>query len=306
MSVAEVRASGLQSVSLATQLLQRARLAHPEAGIWEAADVQWWWRIPRSSDRLEQLYWVDGDGPVAAVLLTDWGRSWACDPIVVPGSEEVRIDAVWARALEEMIAVGETPVDVLAPDDDRDLLKLLAMTGFAREGRASGIAWMRAEDRPEVAPPPPTFALADRSEAYGPHPLAERSGALAETRLRQCSLYDPTLDLAIQTDEGDFAAYALFWFDPVTLVGLVEPLRVADGFQRRGLGRALLTAGLDRLAKRGARRFKVGYATGPARALYVGAGFGVSDTMASYRRQRRRVSGAGGAPADRRSGRRGG
>jgi hypothetical protein len=50
----------------------------------------------------------------------------------------------------------------------------------------------------------------------------------------------------------------------------------------RGLARAVLTAGLDRLAKRGARRLKVGYATDVARALYVGAGFRVTSTSRSY------------------------
>ena len=86
--------------------------------------------------------------------------------------------------------------------------------------------------------------------------------------------------------DGQTAGYALFWFDPVTEVGLVEPMRVEDAYQRRGLARALLTAGLERLARRGARRLKVGYATEPARALYVGAGFQVTSTDTSYSRRR--------------------
>ena len=69
------------------------------------------------------------------------------------------------------------------------------------------------------------------------------------------------------------AGYALFWFDPTTLVGLLEPMRVDDEYQRRGLARMLLTNGLDRLARKGARRLKVGFATDAARNLYLGAGF---------------------------------
>jgi hypothetical protein len=45
---------------------------------------------------------------------------------------------------------------------------------------------------------------------------------------------------------------------------------------------ALLTTGLDRLAQRGARRLKVGYATDVARGLYVGAGFQVISTSRSH------------------------
>ena len=103
--------------------------------------------------------------------------------------------------------------------------------------------------------------------------MQRRSGGEVETRLRQCSLYDPALDLAVRDAEGRAAGYALFWLDPVTEVGLLEPMRVEDEYQRRGLARALLTEGLERLAQRGARRLKVGYATEIARALYVGAGF---------------------------------
>jgi predicted N-acetyltransferase YhbS len=120
-------------------------------------------------------------------------------------------------------------------------------------------------------------------ETNRPHPMRPRSGERVEARLRQCSLYDPALDLAVEADDGETAGYALFWFDPVTGVGLVEPMRVEDAYQRRGLARAMLTAGLDQLAKRGARRLKVGYGTDAARALYVGAGFRVNGTCTSYR-----------------------
>jgi len=81
--------------------------------------------------------------------------------------------------------------------------------------------------------------------------MRRRSGEAVDARLRQCSLYVPALDLAVETGDGETAGYALFWFDPVTKVGLVEPMRVEDAYQRRGLARAMLTAGLDRLAKRG-------------------------------------------------------
>ena len=113
--------------------------------------------------------------------------------------------------------------------------------------------------------------------------MVRRNGEEVEARLRQCSLYDPALDLAVETADGEAAGYALFWYDPVTKVGLVEPMRVEDAYQRRGLARAMLTAGLDRLAKRGASRLKVGYSTDVARQLYCGAGFRVTSTSRTYR-----------------------
>jgi ribosomal protein S18 acetylase RimI-like enzyme len=283
MAINEMRASGLEYLALATELLQRARLADAEAGFWEAADLQWWWRTPRSSDAIDQLFWVDDDGPVAGAVLTDWGRSWGCDPIVVPGVSAVPLSTVWARALEAIEALRLEAVDVLARDDDFELRRLLAGAGFVPENDRSGITWMNVEDRPEVAALPEGFVLRNRAETMRPHPMRRRSGEGVEDRLRQCSLYDPALDLAVEAPGGEIAGYALFWFDPVTEVGLVEPMRVEDAYQRRGLARAMLTAGLERLARRGARRLKVGYGTAAARALYVGAGFRVTSTSTSYR-----------------------
>src|SRR5215216_4265016 len=117
MAVREVRASGLEYLALATALLQRVRLTDADAGLWEAADLQWWWRTPRRSDAIDQLFWVDDEGPVAGVVLTDWARAWGCDPIVVP-SATVWLAAVWTRAFEAIDSLGLEAVEVLARDDD--------------------------------------------------------------------------------------------------------------------------------------------------------------------------------------------
>ena len=283
MAIQEVRAAGLDYLALATELLQRARLADAEAGLWEAADLQWWWRTPRRSDAIDQLFWIDDDGPVAGVVLTDWGRAWGCDPIVVPGVLTVPLAGVWARAIEAIETLRLEAVNVVAGDDDFELQGLLASAGFIAGDERSGITWMSADDRPEVAALAEGFVLVDRArETTTPHPMRRRSGDGVEARLRQCSLYDPALDLAVEAADGQAAGYALFWFDPVTEVGLVEPMRVEDRYQRRGLGRAMLTAGLERLVTRGARRLKVGYSTDVARKLYVAAGFRVTSTSRTY------------------------
>src|SRR4051794_7144784 len=75
---------GLQALEAVTVLLQRVRDAHPTAGLYEAADLQWWWRTPRSTDDLPQLFWFDNGQPIAAVIATDWGDHVALDPMVMP------------------------------------------------------------------------------------------------------------------------------------------------------------------------------------------------------------------------------
>ena len=281
---------GAERVALATRLLQRVRLAHPTAGVWEAADVQWWSRTPRRSDELAMPFWLDDDGPVAAVLLTDWTTAWGLDVLRVrDGAPDM--DEVWGEARGLMAAAGQDVYDSLVREDDDELVTRLVSAGF-KPGSGAWEAWMDADERPPVVAPPDGYRLVDRTEERSrPHPMAERSGHDVEARLQRCSLYDPALDLAVRAADGSFAGYALFWADPVTGVGLLEPMRVEDAHSRRGLARAMLTAGLDRLANRGMTRLKVGFETDAARALYVGAGFRPGAALRSFSRALESVGG---------------
>jgi predicted N-acetyltransferase YhbS len=261
---------GLGRLNATTTVLQRARVEDPLGGMWEAADVQWWWRRPRATDELALPVWFDEVGPVAAAGLTAWNDTWQADVFCV--ASVVDEEDVWAATLEAAAGHPGEALQVLVFDDAR-LAGLAVRSGFAMADELSGTAWMDADQRPLVTQVD-GFAIVDRvTRADRPHPMIARNGEAVEARLRQCSLYDPTLDLAVEDADGRVAGYALFWFDHVTLVGLLEPMRVEDEYQRRGLARMLLTNGLDRLARKGARRLKVGFETDAARNLYLGAGF---------------------------------
>jgi predicted N-acetyltransferase YhbS len=282
--VREVRAAGFDAVLLATELLQRARRADPDAGLWEAADVQWWWREPRPSDAVDEHYWLDDEGPVAGVLLTSWtDDAWQCDPVVVPPASGVEPDVVWRRAMEHVAELSAKKVDVPVSDDDRTFLELAQRSGFTA-GMQDNTAWMDAADRPAVSAPAEGFVLTDRTQRRdAPHPMRHRNGDSLAQRLAQCPLYDPALDLAVETADGRVAGYSLYWFDPTTKVGLVEPVRVEDEFQRQGLARAMLSAGIDRLVTKGAQRVKISYETDAAATLYQRVGFRRTSTATWYR-----------------------
>lgn len=69
--------------------------------------------------------------------------------------------------------------------------------------------------------------------------------------LMRAPLYTPDLDLVIEAPDGQLVAFCLCWLDAVNRVGYFEPLGVHPAFQRRGLGRAVLQAGLRLLQSRG-------------------------------------------------------
>jgi GNAT superfamily N-acetyltransferase len=282
-SLKEVRAKGFDALTLATSLLQRARLADPVAGVWEAADVQWWWRRPKRSDEVEQLFWLDDDGPVAGILLTSSADdSWQCDPVVVPVVSGLEPDVVWSRALEHAAEHASTGFAVPVSDDGV-YEEVARRSGLSPDYRDS-TGWMDAPDRPAVSAAADGFFLSDRTQRLDvPHHMRDRSGDSVQQRLEQCSLYDPGLDLVVETTEGRVAGYSLYWFDPTTKVGLVEPVRVEDEFQRRGLASAMLTAGIDRLVARGAERVKISYGSEAAAGTYQGVGFQPTSTTTWYR-----------------------
>ena len=280
----KVRAAGFEGLMLATALLQRARRADSRFGLWEAADVQWWWRSPRRSDEVEKLFWVDDDGPVAGVLLTSWtDDDWQCDPVVVPRAPGIDVHSVWRRAVEHAAEHSPNGFEVPVGDDDHVFQELAQASGLVA-GERDSTAWMDVADRPAVQAPSEGFVLIDRTQRQDtPHHMRHRHGENVAQRLHQCPLYDPALDLAVETVDGRVAGYSLYWFDSTTKVGLVESVRVEDEFQRRGLARSMLSAGIDRLVSRGAQRVKISYETDAAATLYQSVGFRPSSTTTWYR-----------------------
>ena len=281
--------TGLERLTAMTALLQRIRLADLRMGVWEAADLQWWWRRPRASDDIALPVSFDDTGqPAAAAVLTEWPDAWSLDIIRLPGLT-VPLDDLAGPAWAELERREGSPmVESLVPADDTELSEWFTGRGFeAVEESWSG--WQAAADRPAVAALPPGYQLVDRV-VRGPdvapeHPMIARNGPEVEARLRQTTLYDPRLDLAVLAPDGSVAGYSLFWHDPITRVGLIEPVRVEDEHSSRGIGYAMIGAGLDRLARAGATTLKIGWESDRAGALYRRLGFADEATLTAYRRE---------------------
>jgi GNAT superfamily N-acetyltransferase len=262
--------SGIEYLVLVTELLDAARLVDPLHGTWEAADLQWWWRRDQHRDPGTQTFLMDGERPVSAVVLTNWGGRWQLDLLFTSPQHAEELKQLWPRAVQMMASVEAAPIELEVPTSDEQLIGCAVDAGFDIESKENWTCWMPASERPVLPRLASGFTLQSRTEAPDrPHPMAERSGTLVEARLAECSLYDPDLDLAVYTSEGDVAGYSLYWADHVTGVGLVEPMRTEDAFQHKGIARYMLAVGLDRLARSGCERLKVSTDI----RLYLSAGF---------------------------------
>lgn len=283
----KVTATGLDALTLITRLLQRARLADPHGGIWEAADHQWWWRSPRFSDDVEKIFWIDSEGPVGAVLVTRWSEeSWQIDPVVVPGTDSGLALDVWSGALTIANSLTSPTITIPIRDDDHLRISMAVDAGFVADD-SDMTKWMDVKAKPGIIEPQPGLLITNRIQKAGsPHHMMRRNSSVIAERLEQCSLYDPAFDLVMETTQGEVAGYSLYWFDPVTRVGLVEPVRTEEPFQRQGVARSLLTHGFHLLAERGATRIKVSCSTDAASRLYESVGFRTESTTTWYTRSR--------------------
>ena len=268
---------GIHSLEAATALLQRVRSAHPTKGVYEAADLQWWWRTPRSTDTFRQLFWFDHLGrPEAAVIATDWGDRIALDPIIMPDATPDWVAHVIERGLAHASESGFGAVELEVDRADEVMRAVLVGHGFAIKEDGLVETWLAADARPAISPLHEDYRLSSRRDTMlRPHHLIKRSGSDVEQRLLQTSLYRSDLDLLILDRDDNHAAYGLFWYNPATATGLVEPMRTEDDHQRRGLARHILTTGIDLLAEAGAVRIKICFEPdNPAsRGLYLSVGF---------------------------------
>lgn len=273
----EARLVGVDYLRAVTALLQRVRRAHPTKGLFEAADLQWWWRTPRSTDNLGQLFWIDHLGrPEAAMIATDWGDRIALDPIVMPDATSDWVAQVIERGLAHAGECGLGAVELEVDRADDITREVLAGHGFKIKEDGVVETWLALDARPEISPLHGDYRLLTRLDTMArPHHMILRSGPDVETRLRQTSLYRPDLDLLVLDRGDDHAAHGLFWYDPETATGLVEPMRTEDHHQRRGLARHVLTAGINLLADAGAMHIKICFEPGnpAARRLYLSVGF---------------------------------
>jgi len=286
MSLTVRHAAGFEYLGLITDLLQRCRVASPDTGVWEAADMQWAWRRDQHPDAEAATFWIDDSGDaVAAVVLSKGPDSVGCEVFAIGGVD--LLSATWAAVFEQLGSSPGATIETTANDDDTATIAILTDAGFEPGDDVGVSCWMDAGDRPSISALADGYRLLSRADAGNtPHHMINRNGTHVAERLAECSLYDPTCDLFIVAPDGSVAAYGLFWPDPVTGVGLVEPMRTEDDHQSRGLARHVLTAGVERLAARGCAQMKVTYMDDNpvSKHVYTSAGFTPREIARTWRR----------------------
>lgn len=286
MDLTQRNLTGLTYLETVTDLLHRIRHEGAFAGLYEAADLHWWWREDDAADPERQQFWFDAENrPVACLLCFDAETVRHYDFFCLPSARQVIDGSILPLVVSRISRPGKVSM-MNVRDDDRVLQRMLEEAGFVQTGAAL-VQTELVEDPPKTTLPP-GFRLTSRVEdARLPHHLIRRNGPDVDRKLREGSLYRPDLDLCVRDEAGTVAAYVLFWMDPVTQVGLIEPVRTEEAYQRKGLARHVIAEGVARLRALGAESIRVSYTADndAAANLYHGLGFVDRFKRLEYRRE---------------------
>lgn len=239
--------------------------------------------------RLEDVafLWEEG-GQIISILMPDGGLGEAhllVHPILRTPQLEEDMLAVAQERLATVGPDGSRKLCVWAPEQDRLRQGLLSARGYYK-GDWPETQWRRCLEAPIPTAPAPSgytirsledgLELLERCYASG---LAFHDGDTAtavENRndptwyrsIQTAPLYRRDLDMVAIAPDGAVAAFCTIWFDDATRSAYLEPVGTVPAHQRRGLARALMVEGLQRLQRMGATTaFVNGY--GPAaNALY--------------------------------------
>jgi len=264
-------------------LLSRVRVPYtPHPGEWD-----WWTFHADPRDRIEQLI---GPGAVADIAIGEGEVAFvdaevaACglsaeDSIelgrmMLPGirftvshvslADHARLDALRAAGFEL-----NGPPSVLFERGTSDVT-LTPVDGF--EIRA-----LRGEHEHVSRADAARLAFASTLE-----PEAHRARYL---RFMRSPAYALDRDIVAAAPDGTIASFAMYWMDDDLSLGQFEPVGTHPDFQRRGLARAVLHAGLVRLGEAGIARARVMTGGGNERAkrTYLATGFRPVDEVGSFR-----------------------
>ena len=255
-----------------------------------------WWRVAEDDPRsiYQTQLWFDNGRLIAFA----WPIEGQIDIVVHPDYSPLHNAALaWSETYFAVHAAEATVAPWVAWAFTSDAARIAALSarGYRRTERGLVVYGQTVPDpAPQPALPDGYTIRAVRGVAEVEQRVAVQRAAFESTwmtaerhdRVRNSPTYRPELDIVVVAPDGEFAAFALLWFDEANQMGVFEPLGVAPAYQRLGLGRAIMAEGLRRLAAAGARVacVETGRDHQTARRLYEATGFTLLDTDYAWAR----------------------
>ncbi|HKY46536.1 MAG TPA: GNAT family N-acetyltransferase [Acidimicrobiia bacterium] len=247
-------------------------------------DLAWWvhHEDPRLAD--STTYWLLNDTGFAVLAK---GRD--INALTVPGGDLIGlIERI--RQLDDTAEVGSVS------EADTELVTHLVASGFEPASYLLNFEL----NLPETEVPPPGLGPGwELRHVRGEAEANDRSSASHRAfestldppaqlnrylRFMRSPVYDRERDLVAVAPDGRIAAFMVWWSDP-SGIAQIEPFGTHPDFQRQGVGRALITFGLERMRAAGMRTVRVCTDESRERAVsfYSSLGFRQGPRLGSWR-----------------------
>jgi len=215
--------------------------------------------------------WEDEAG-LASLALTEGGTRWGETFFAFRSDQDKTPDllgrmADFAERFTSRVADDRksNAYALCVPEDDAVLAAFVARRGYQSTQRRERVLIKPYPAQPERAGLPEGFVIRDARTASPfltalAHSHAFRynqdddGGGKGFAAIRRMPGYRPELDLILLDPEGQPAGLANFWVREGCSTASVEPLGVVWWYRRRGLGRALITEGINRTRALGCAR----------------------------------------------------
>jgi mycothiol synthase len=252
--------------------------------------VHWMSNAQRGRD-LDKYYWLYEENGQLLAFAELPPSKWASYVLIVHpqhrgGELEMRLlkeceTTMWQRMQAEASDKTSLSVSVAAPDTQRiNCLKSL----HYKEDETPFV--VRKRDLLEAVPVsvlPEGFSIRSVAGDHEAEKVAEvhsssfGSSWTAEEYLKVMRTpgFNVERELVVVAPDGRFAAFVVYWLDPVSKSGLFEPVGCHKDFQRKGLTKTLMYEAMRRMVKTGMETALVGHNTDNDAAikLYTSVGF---------------------------------
>lgn len=277
--------------------LSLVNVSNPQAGYLHPGDLTWWIRQNtgfKPQDGIELFH--DDSGGLLGFVFND-PPEWATIQ-AAPHVPAAVLDEMLAFAQARAAANTEAPLTVAADAGDEALTRALEQARFTRTGERmccfvyrpaaqgipestllDGFSFLSITDDPDLK--------AKRVELHRAVWHPSKVTLEAYEHLRAAPSYRADLDTVLVTPDGEWAAYALGWYDPRTGGGIQEPVGTHPQFRQRGLGRLVVQEVTRRLITLGAEKVSIStFDRHPAAtALYRSVGYTLTGYVDDWRRE---------------------
>jgi len=297
--------AGEQDLEKMRNLLIAGREANNGTYYVHTGDLNWWLFYPPLECDLWQYIsvWDDPQDPGRLMGWALLSPSWsAYDVYVQPelrGSPEAEVMYLYAEEQLADLACSRNQAKIYrlwVAQGDGIYIDHLLRCGFKNSGE--NVLYMtRLLDEPIPVPVlPEGFEVRPMTgEQDAPARAAAQYGAYESEApfekylqryqdFMRSPVYDASRDMVVACPDGRISSFCIIWTDSGNQVGLVEPVGTHPEFRGKGLGKAIVIAGLRRLQQLGMRIAILCTSEDnlPAVKLYESVGFSVTDKHLTF------------------------